>query len=404
MRTDQPDPHHRKVLSLATARADHLAQTLGPKLREYLQAEQVAEDVAWDLTRCFPIELFDELEPEIQELAADWLAFEFVTHVGDTLAQRLALHGPSLSPDERDTLIDWNDGAIPGFFRVDAVSGREVRLTRLPDDAPFVARTLGAAVRPGNLVVTWLLPTPPVYHFGTHAAVLDGGLAGGLRHLLRVEMELLRRQRPNVTWNDFYRTSWPRIIWYLLFLVDGDEVGRIQAPPGPPVLWDGRWIEGAPDWWEQVAYWVRASAQQCGRIPEEPADGAERLWWDAALALRPKQDRPESWAAGVICVFRRYILGDGTVTQADVASQCGVSLSAVGNCSRQVVKALGVQPFDPRYVDLLAPDVRVLWEMHCLAALGATAPFGGADVSKMTPDSLLALHRMLREMARYLRD
>jgi hypothetical protein len=144
--------------------------------------------------------------------------------------------------------------------------------------------------------------------------------------------------------------------------------------------------------------------QQYARIPEEPAAGAERLWWDAALALRPKQARPESWAAGVIYAFRRFVLGDGTVTQAEVADQCGVPVSAVGNRSRQVVKALAVQPFDPRYVDLLAPDVRVLWEMHCLASVGSAGPLTEADVFKMSPESLLALHRMLREMSRYLRD
>lgn len=403
MSTDQRGSSHGKVCSLASARADRLARSLRSKLRDYLQSDEAAEGVGLGLARFFPEGLHEELEPDTWRLAADWLAFEFMAPLGNNLALQMA-GGPSLSPAERAALVAWTEGAVPGFFRVEEVARREARLTRLPDQLPFVARTLGAAVRPGNVVMTWLLPTESVFHFGLHTALLADGLAGGLCHALAVEMALLGRQRPQATWNDLYRTARPRIMWYLFLLGSGADVTRIQAPPGLSVLWDGQPVEGAPDWWREVASWVRTCSDMDARIAENRSDGAERLWWDGALALRPRKANPQSWLAAVLYVFRRYVLGDGTVTQADVAAACGVPASAVGRRSRQIVKALGVQPFDLRYVDLLDADVRALWEIHCLSALGSGLVRDLVDASALSPETQLAIHRMLRDMARRLRD
>lgn len=404
MSTKLRNATHGKVRSLASARTDHLAWTLRDRLRERLQGEQAAATVDWGLARFFPEEIFEELEPETCTLAADWLAFEFLALYGGSLAQEMAEDDPTLTADERAVLLAWAEGAVPGFFRVMEASEREATLSRIPDEVPFVARTLGATVAPGNVVMTWLLPTESVFHFGLHAALLADGLAGGLCHALAVEMALLGRQRPQATWNDLYRTAWPRIMWYLFLLGSGADVTRIQAPPGLSVLWDGQPVEGAPDWWREVASWVRTCSDMDARIAENRSDGAERLWWDAALALRPRKANPQSWLAAVLYVFRRYVLGDGTVTQADVAAACGVPASAVGRRSRQIVKALGVQPFDLRYVDLLDADVRALWEIHCLSALGSGLVRDLVDASALSPETQLAIHRMLRDMARRLRD
>lgn len=404
MNTDRKD-RRGQVLSLAAARADHLARSLRTKLGEYLEGDETAETVAWGLARFFPEEMFDEnLEPEVLSLAIDWLAFECIPPWGSTLAYRMAMKHPSLSLSERDTLRAWAGGAKAGFFRVEQVSGREARLVRIPDGATFVARTVDAAADPGDVVMTWLLPTGPCYHFGLHVAFLANSVVDDLRHVLQVEMELLRRQKPLATWDDLYRTLWPRVIWYLFLLGNGADVTRIQAPPGPSVLWDGRPIPGAPDWWEQMALWVRSYAGSGAPGADPVADGAERLWWDAALALRPRYPRLESWLAGILYVFRRHVLGDHTVTRAEVADECGVTVSTVAYRSRQVAKALGVRPYDLRYVDLLATDVRVLWEMNCLVGFGPPVADPGLDVRRLSPESQLALHRMLRDMAKHYRE
>lgn len=403
MSTKLRNATHGKVRSLASARTDHLAWTLRDRLRERLQGEQAAATVDWGLARFFPEEIFEELEPETCTLAADWLAFEFLALYGGSLAQEMAEDDPTLTADERAVLLAWAEGAVPGFFRVMEASEREATLSRIPDEVPFVARTLGATVAPGNVVMTWLLPTGPALHFGLHTALLDERLTDGLRHVLDVEMALLRRQRPRASWDDLYRGLWPRIIWYLFLLGNGADVTCIKAPPGPSARWDGLPVEGAPDWWREVATAVRLHVDAVARISENPPDGAERLWWDAALALNPRRSRPDGWVAGVLYVFRRYILGDSLVTQAEVAGECGVSVATVGSRARQIVKALGAAEYDLRYVDLLAPEVRILWELHCLGSIGSLV-YGGSDLSSVPPETRLALHSMLREMSRRLRD
>lgn len=406
MNTDPPDPRRGQVRSLEAARTDHLVRRLRSKLMAYLRDDETEISVGWGMVRFFPPELFDEVEPEARSLAVDWLAFVFPGEWRIPLARQLAEDDASLSQEERATLNAWADRAAPGFFRVESVSGRQARLIRLPDDAPFAVRGVrGGVLTPGDLLVTWLLPTGPAYYLGIETAFVDGELTDGLRHILQVEMELLRRQQPRATWDDLYRTSWPRIVWAVGVLANDADVFRIHAPPGPSVLWDGRPVPDAPPWWERTAEWARGLAETSVPVHEEPGDGIERLWWDAALTLRPKQERTAaSWTAAVVYAFRRYVLGDPTVTQAEVAEQCCVSPATVGNRSRQIVKALGLEPFDLRYVDLLARDVRILWEVHCIGALGSPALYGGMDVAKMSPEDKLLLHAVLRDMLRYLNE
>nr|PZN70974.1 MAG: hypothetical protein DIU55_10010 [Bacillota bacterium] len=400
MENKPPDARRGQVRSLAEVRTDHLVRDLREKLEEFLRGSAAEDAVGWGLARFFPRDLFQEVDPEVEALALDWIAFVFPNEWRMPLARELVESDPGLTPAEQEMLLAWADGARPGLFRVESASARQAELIRIPDGRRFTARGLQDPLRPGDLLATWLLPAGPVYYLGLEPMLVDPDLAAGLDHVLQVEMEILRRQRPLATWDDLYRDSWPRIVWFLGLVGSGADVFRIQPPPGPSAVWDGRPVADAPAWWQETAEQVRGYAECHARIPEEHGDGAERLWWDAALTLRPKYASPDGWAAGVAYAFRRYVVGDPTVTQGDVAREFGVSAATVGNRSRQVVKALGLEMYDLRYVDLLARDVRVIWEVDCIAAL--SRPFGGMDVSTMSPEDKLVLHSFLRSLAERL--
>lgn len=363
----------RSLRSLTDARVDCLARELKDRLSVYLHSPAVTAEMDRAMVVFF-IELAftnRRLPPQLVEMALDWIAFAHRTRDdGAVLCSRFAHGVKGLSDDEQAVLAAWSHSS-PGYFIVEAVEAGHVHLRRLPDDRAFTVRAPGTSLRPGVLISAWLLPVLSTYCFGFHWAELSAWRVEPVRHLLQVEFAILQRQRPGVTWDELYRLSWPRL--YEVHLLTSEERGnisRIAPPVGPSVCWDGGAIPDAAPWWHQVPMLLRRELENVSPEGSTAVDGATRLWWDAALALRPKMARPQGWAAGIAYLYRKEILCEDQIRQAEVAVDFGVSADTVRTRSRQVASALGVVSRDERYVDLLNPQLRLDWFMYCATAAG----------------------------------
>lgn len=368
----------QNVVSLEAVRVDSTFGDLWDKLGKFLAGRASGDDVADGFLRFF-VTTPDEADKETGLLAMDWVAFAYRTADGSTFAERLAAAGKGLSDQEREMLRAWAASA-PGFFRVDAADGADLSLSRLPDGQAFPVRAPGSKLAPGDLCHAWLLPVHSTHRFGYLVQDIDPDALPPLMHLVEVEMELFRRQRPAATWAELYREHWPRLTdAFTLAAVDGESVLRIAAPPGPSVLSDGTVPPGADPKWVEVGRLIeQAVARDEDWFEPQDTQGLLRLWWDGALTLRPRTGRPEGWAAAVLYLYLRDVLGD-MVTQADVGEMLGVSAGTVGSRSRELAAVLQLQPMDPRYVDLMEPLVREYWRTTCLGAIYEGGMPGGLE-------------------------
>lgn len=370
-----------RVRSLAGVRNDRMARSLRAMISDYLYSPDVSFEMAKGLALYDPDPDLedDESMDATAEAAQDWLAFFYLPHEGDPLADQLSAAG-YLNEEQREIAAGWSE-PVPGFFSVEGMERGLVVLRRLPDGRTYTVSDARILQEPGDMLAAWLLPVRSTYVCGLYIREIWPEAAEPLKHMLSVEMELFRRQRPAATWDELYRVCWPRLVSYIdLAIFADDAVRQIAPPPGPALRWDGRPVAGAPDWWAEVARLVRCFADPGTPWPDRERDGAERLWWDAALTLQPESGQPEGWAAGVIYLYRRVVLGDREITQAEAGRMLGVSAATVGQRSRQIVAALAVEGLDHRYIDILHPRLRATWDMYCRAAVGGGLAFLAIDL------------------------
>lgn len=369
-----------QVRSLVGVRSDRLAQTLRAMIGGYLYGSDVSFQTAQGLA------LFDpdpDLEDEealdaTAEAALDWVAFVHLPQVGEPLAARLWAAG-WLNQEQREILEGWSS-AVPGFFMVEGIEQGQVVLRRLPDGRSYSVSDRRILQEPGDMLAAWLLPVHSTYVCGFCIRQISPETAEPLKHMLSVEMALFKRQHPDADWDELYRACWPRLVNYInLAMLAEADVRRITPPPGPALRWDGRPVANAPGWWAEVARLVRCFADPGSPWPHREQDGAERLWWDAALALKPAAGQPEGWAAGVVYLYRRLVLDDREMTQAEVGRMLGVSAATVGHRSRQMETVLAVEGLDHRYIDILHPRLRITWDMFCTIAAGGSLAFLSID-------------------------
>jgi tetratricopeptide (TPR) repeat protein len=271
---------------------------------------------------------------------------------------------------------------------VTSIDAREIHLRRLWDSRPYAVAASGTGLRTGDLVAAWLLPLPSGFRFGYQVMPLPVEITRPLEHMLRDELTILRRQRPDAHWDDLYRDCWPRLVdAAMLAAVYGDALCRVRVP-GRPV------VQGAPrndPRYSAVAERIAAEMRKGDAHPEEVA-GALRLWWDAVHALNPRVAKAEAWVGSILYLLANRVYGGGQ-TQAEIARLLGVSAATVGARAREIDGVLNVEPFDPRYADLLDPFVRTGWRLQCL-----TAP------ANEPPEPAPYLGRAIRKAERHRRE
>jgi hypothetical protein len=365
------------VISIEGVRTDNLFTELWSKFSDFMGGSASRDTVAKGFAYFFAAPI-DEAEPvESGDMALDWVAFGHRTDQGIAHCEQFAASGKGLTDRERDLLRSWAASA-PGFFRVEAVAGRECRLSRLPDGRVFDVRTLGMQLKAGDLISAWLLPVLSTYHFGHMVQDVGPEVLDPLMHLVEVEMALFRRQRPTASWDELFREHWPRLTDAMAMAVaDEENAFRISLPPGPASRRDGMEAVEASPKWQEVESLLRQTVDTMGEmVGREEVEGMQRLWRDGLSALQPRVGRPVSWTAAVFYLFFRDVLGE-PVTQAEVAEEFMVSPTTVGKYSRELDAALSPRFVDPRYVSLMDPLVRLHWRMHCLEAMeGSVLPVG----------------------------
>jgi hypothetical protein len=133
----------------------------------------------------------------------------------------------------------------------------------------------------------------------------------------------------------------------------------IQVPTitGPASTGRSLLAEGAPESWqavhEKLAAWASGWTW-------DSRQRLLRLWVDAAEALEPKVGKAEPWAAAIAYLYRAKVFGEN-VTQTEIAEQFETSASTVGTKGREITAALGLEPWDDRYADVLSPAWRTQW-------------------------------------------
>lgn len=361
-------PKH-SVISLEAARADSLFREVWDKLTDYMASPAMEETVSKGFDRFFASPLSDEEEEEgAANLALDWVPFAYRTPVGLTPCEMYAASAKGLTDQQRALVRSWSASA-PGFFRVDAVSGRACELTRLPDGRAFSAQLGGTSLKAGDLISAWLLPVLDTHRFGYLVQHVERHVLDPLMHLVTIEMELLRRQRPGATWDELYREHWPRVIDAVtMAVVEGEKARQITLTPGRAVLADDS-APVAAGWPEVEALIRQAETLWDEWIDPDDVAGALRLWRDGARLLRPQVRGAHGWAAAVLYLYLRVVVGSAA-TQAEAADRFHASTATVSKHSRTLAEALQPSEFDPRYVPLMNPFVRMEWRRYCLEAMG----------------------------------
>ncbi|HYG58881.1 MAG TPA: SEC-C domain-containing protein [Symbiobacteriaceae bacterium] len=298
------------------------------------------------------------VEEEDLDLTLDWAVFTYIwPEHGTTRCEYFAETSGDLSDEERAVVAGWAK-ASPGFFRVVSAGSREMSLLRLGDMRHFTVNGSAGAYKPGEFLMAWLLPVPSGFRFGVTVSPLPPGIDRSLERLVRAEYGLLRRQKPDATWDELYRELWPR-------LVEDVGIAMGYGDSLPDVDTAGPAVQGAPtaDFrYVAVAHRLVGVLKQADMEASEIA-GVLRLWWDAAHALRPRLMKVEPWVGAVIYLYGRTG-GPFSPTQAELAAALGTSASSIGGRAQEMDAALQVSLTDPRYVDLLEPTVRMVWRLR----------------------------------------
>lgn len=349
------------VVSLQQFRDKRTSDSLLDRLVSYTGGGAMNREVATALPRFFGSQPPKDPQPEELGLPMDWIMFNYRSpELGTTLCQHFADHADGLTAEERAMVSGWSK-ANPGFFRVSAVVADEVQLCRLGDEQAYAVTASGTGLKAGELVAASLLPVPAGFRFGVSLFSLPTEIIGPLEYLLREELGILRRQRPDATWDDLYRACWPRLIDDARSAeARGEALVGARLEQGPAV--QGHPVDDAK--WCAVADRLAKELVQGEAVPEE-VEGGLRLWWDAVHVIRPRVIKTEIWAGAVIYLLSNRIYGSH-LTQADVAESLGTSAGTVGARARQIEAALDVRRLDNRYVDLLDRFVRSEWRFDCL--------------------------------------
>ncbi|MFZ5825376.1 MAG: tetratricopeptide repeat protein [Bacillota bacterium] len=366
-----------EVISLAAAREEREHVDLLDRLIRFAGSLPAEEGMADAVLRYFasppPEEPTDQeyLEP------LDWVLFGYRSPAtGTTLCERMLQEKRKLTGPERELAQRWAGGVIPGFFEVTGVDGSGIHLRRLGDDAGPFAVVAKAELNPGDLLGAWLLPGPTGLRFGCFLTPVMPGTGPALVHLLAQELTLLRRQRPDATWDQLYREHWPRLVDCATMAGPlGKRYRQIKVAAGPQVRGGAQ----AHPAWEAVAERCAQVLQAAEGGPDEIA-GALRLWWDAVDALQPRINRVEPWVGAVIYLLSHQVYGSDE-TQAQIAEMVGSTAASVGSRAREINAALAVSPSDPRYADLLDPLIRADWRIEVLAV----AEQGGRPLALTRP-------------------
>ncbi|MDF2627180.1 MAG: tetratricopeptide repeat family protein [Symbiobacteriaceae bacterium] len=349
------------VLSLQHFRDKRTSDALLDRLVTFIGSDKLAHEVAVALPRFLGQRVPAQPKPDERSLPMDWMMFHYrSSDLETTLCEHFARTADGLTPGERDLVSGWAQ-ARPGYFRVNTVGSTEVELCRLGDQQTFRVDAGGAVMKTGEWVAASLLPVPSGYRFGVSRFAISKEMIPPLEHLLREELGILRRQQPGATWDDLYRTCWPRLVddarW-----AEARGIGLVGIP-----LRNGRMVQGSPvddPRWQTVADLLAKEMHQAGAAPER-TQGGLRLWWDAVHAIRPRVTKVEAWVGALAYLISGQIYG-GQITQDEVAESFGVSATTVGARARQIAAALDLMPGDDRYVDLLDPAVRADWRFDCL--------------------------------------
>lgn len=356
-----------EVISLAEARGESLSREVWKKFGDFIARSASEERMAMGLTRFFAAPMTEADLDEAGEMAMDWVAFAY-RDGESTFCEQFAASGRLLSDQEREVLRAWAHSS-PGFFRVEE-AGRTCRLRRLPDGKEYDLRAPGMSLQPGDLISGWLLPVLSTHIVGFAVQDVAPEALEPLMYLVKIEMELMRQQRPGATWDELFREHWPRLTdAFALAVAEGEDLLRVSPPAMLSVDCSDQEPEEDPPQWQEVERLIG----QAGEIIDEwvgplEVEGALRLWRSGARAIRPRIVKPNGWVAAVLYLYVREVHGE-YVTQAEAADLWCVSPSTVGKYSRQLAEVLQLRPFDPRYVDPMDPLVRMHWHLHWLEAL-----------------------------------
>lgn len=372
----------REIVSLQEFREKRTSDALLDRLVKYATGGTLDHEVALAISRFYCGRPPEEPTPDDLDMPMDWMMFSYrFPNLGTTLCQHFADHADGLTTEERGVVSGWAS-AIPGFFEVTAVGASEAHLRRLGDEQAYVVTASGTGLKTGDLAGAFLLPVPSGFRFGAGILTIAAVSPRALEHLLREELGILRRQKPDATWDDLYRTSWPRLI----------DDGHIAERRGDALigvsLRSGPAVQGAPvddAKWRAVADCLAQEMTQDESDPEE-VEGGLRLWWDVVHVLRPRVTKVEVWVGALIYIISNRLYSTG-LTQDDAAEWVGVSAATVGARARQIEAALDVKPADDRYVDLLNQHIRTEWRFDCLTMTEA----GRRDFSWLHDPALMGL-------------
>lgn len=347
-----------QVVSLDRVRHDRAYRRLLTDLQEYCLGLQHRE-LEWAEAEFFTAgEDEEELDDADYYAWLDWVGFSYrLSTTGESVLASFAAQRSD--PTERALLDAWA-GTRPGLYAVaassdglqrlrDCVTGEEFRVDMAGSPAPL----------PGALLEGRLLPVGEVYRPGYVLNETTVELLPHLQPLLEAELVRMRKAEPDAGWDELFRERWP-IVRDLLMLAAMALEGHapLHLPPARPGQSLGRFDppEGAPIAWGAVADAV-GSFLHAGRTPLAAQQSARRLWLDATALLNPRVTRIATWAAGVAYTFLHHVYQEET-TQAEIAADFGVSVSAVGARAREISAVLTIEPWDDRYVDPLESGVR----------------------------------------------
>lgn len=347
------DGSRSKVLSLDAARAERLYMTLMELLESYCMEEAPSAERERALQRFFGGECDLATLPETtQDEFLDWFAFSYrLEATGETMIERFGeehqrLTGQAVLPGLYQSRL--------GFFTVEAQkSYRHELLDRLTGERLTLSLEGDFPAPKGSLFYGRLIPVGEQWRPGFTLDAIPPDLFDLLRPLLQAELDRLRLALPDASWADLFRERWPLLRDLMMMRTEHEPInlGLPALPPAPTE--GGESVPGA----QEVAFALQASAEEMG-LAQEDTERLIRLWYDGAALLRPRIQRPETWAAGVAWVF--YTLVDELpLTQADIADAFEVSPGTVGQKGRQIVTALGIVPGDDRYADPLSPSERL---------------------------------------------
>lgn len=347
------DGSRSKVLSLDAARAERLYATLMELLESYCLEDAPSTERERAIQRFFGGDAdLATLPEETQDEFLDWFAFSYRTEeTGERMVERFGeehqvLTGQAILPGLYQTRLGFFTVEEQKSFRhelVDRLTGEHLTLS-LEGDFPAPK---------GSLFYGRLIPVGEVWRPGFALDSIPPDLFVLIQPLLQVELDRLRLAFPAATWSDLLNERWPLLRDLMMMRTEHEplNLGLPALPPAPSE--SGESVPGAMN----VAFALQASAEVMG-LAQEDTERLIRLWYDAAVLLQPRIQRPETWAAGAAWAF--YTLVDELpLTQADLADAFQCSPGTVGQKGRQIITALNLVPGDDRYADPLAPSERL---------------------------------------------